>query len=91
MERTDEPDKLEVFAIAISALPLEALHTEQARIEHAAKHLERSNREIEQYITETDDAEEKEEMKEVIQENEDVMLDQRVRLEMLRSEISRRR
>ncbi|KAK9245286.1 hypothetical protein V1506DRAFT_268859 [Lipomyces tetrasporus] len=86
----DEPDKLEVFALAISQLPLENLHNERARIENSIGHLERSNREIEDYIAETEDDKEKKEMRGVILENEDVIIGQKLRIEIIKSEITRR-
>ncbi|KAK9387589.1 hypothetical protein V1515DRAFT_63534 [Lipomyces mesembrius] len=86
----DEPDKLEVFAMAIAQLPLETLHNELARIENSIDHLQRSNREIEQYIVETQDDKEKNEMHGVIIENEDVIIGQKLRIQMIKSEISRR-
>ncbi|KAK9234686.1 hypothetical protein V1525DRAFT_435377 [Lipomyces kononenkoae] len=86
----DEPDKLEMFAMALTQLPLETLHNERARIENSIGHLQRSNREIEQYIAETVGEKEKREMHDVITENEDVITGQMMRIEMIKSEIMRR-
>ncbi|KAK9455971.1 hypothetical protein V1511DRAFT_496187 [Dipodascopsis uninucleata] len=86
-------DRLDKFFNALTALPLESLHAEKARIENSIQHLVRSNKEIEEYILSLKEEEEKEErlgLKCVIKENEDVVTDQKQRIAMIDAEIKRR-
>jgi len=81
---------LEAFLIAITSLPVETLHSECARIENSIEHLLQSNREIEKYIGEIEDQDEKVEMEDVIESNELVINTQKQKIEMIRSEIKQR-
>ncbi|KAK7207698.1 hypothetical protein BZA70DRAFT_272008, partial [Myxozyma melibiosi] len=85
-------DSVEVFAVAIAQLPLDSLHAERARLENSVEHLLRSNSEIQAFIDsdEVESAEEQKEFEGVIKENEEILEQQKLRIEMVKSEISQR-
>lgn len=82
----NQPITNKEFAKAILDLPLSTCHQEKSRLENSIQHLERSNREMEDELDKLD-ADEQQAFKQFIQENVNVIANQRSRTELLQERI----
>jgi hypothetical protein len=82
----NQPITNKEFAKAILDLPLSTCRQEKSRLENSIQHLERSNREMEDELDKLD-ADEQQAFKQFIQENVNVIANQRSRTELLQERI----
>lgn len=72
------------FAKALEDLPISSLHAKVAELENSITHLEKSNKELEDFVRENDDKD----CYEALMENKDVIKRYEERIEMVRKEIT---
>lgn len=79
------------FVQAIKELPLSAVHSKVLELHNSIAHLHRSNAEMRLFLAESDETEEeKKELQGYVEENEDVVVSMRVRVELLKTELQNR-
>ncbi|EXJ68715.1 uncharacterized protein A1O5_08509 [Cladophialophora psammophila CBS 110553] len=99
MSAESQPISAERFALAIQDLPAENLYSKAQEIENSIAHLERSNRQLQEYIdsirsdtslSESTRQEGDKDCSDAIQENHIVIERQKERVELLKREVERR-
>ncbi|OAP64981.1 hypothetical protein AYL99_00953 [Fonsecaea erecta] len=99
MSAESQPISADRFALAIQDLPAENLYSKAKEIENSIAHLERSNRQLQEYVDsirsdtslpESTRQEGDKDCSEAIQENHIVIERQRERVELLKHEVERR-